>query len=80
MDGSSSDDNVLPKKLLEERRKNAILLRRLKQVRKEKAELQARHDRIEDLFLNKFRTFKLYLPHRVFRSLTTEASTRMFTS
>ncbi|XP_077523027.1 uncharacterized protein LOC144133807 [Amblyomma americanum] len=77
MDGSSSDDDVLPKKLLEERRKNATLLRRLKQVRKEKAELQARHDRVEDIFLNKFGTFQLYLPHRAFRSLTTAASTSM---
>ncbi|XP_077507914.1 uncharacterized protein LOC144119061 [Amblyomma americanum] len=57
MDGSSSDDDVLPKKLLEERRKNATLLRRLKQVRKEKAELQARHDRVEDIFLNKFESW-----------------------
>ncbi|XP_049524381.1 uncharacterized protein LOC119452576 isoform X2 [Dermacentor silvarum] len=55
--GTSSDDgedDVVPKKLLlAEQQKNAALCRKLAALRKEKDELQARHDRLEDHFLNK---------------------------
>ncbi|XP_049518696.1 uncharacterized protein LOC119441532 [Dermacentor silvarum] len=55
--GTSSDDgedDVVPKKLLlAEQQKNAALCRKLAALRKEKDELQARHDRLEDHLLNK---------------------------
>ncbi|KAH7940972.1 hypothetical protein HPB49_008543 [Dermacentor silvarum] len=54
--GTSSDDGEddVPKKLLlAEQQKNAALCRKLAALRKEKDELQARHDRLEDHLLNK---------------------------
>ncbi|XP_065286040.1 BEN domain-containing protein 5-like [Dermacentor albipictus] len=53
-DSDDDDDDVVPKKLLlEEKQKNAALCRKLAALRKEKDHLQARHDRLEDHFLNK---------------------------
>lgn len=49
-----ADDDVVPKKLLiEEQKKNATLCRKLAILRREKDELQARHDRLEDNLLNR---------------------------